>query len=301
MRISACYIVKNEEHNLLKSIKSLAAVVDEIIVVDTGSQDTTKDVARSLGAQVYTQQWSNDFSLARNFALNKAGGEWVVFLDADEYFVNSSGLDEYIKKADTFPNCEALLLPLLNINIDTGTEQAELISREYSLRIWRNRPNVRFYGCVHEMLLISEGETLRSPKMITAHEKFTLHHTGYSRGLMPEKHKRYLKMLQQEIKERGEQPLSARYLADCYFGLEDYEKAAYFAHRAISREKKMGITTVAGFYKLYRYWLESGLKLCYPTPKIQKIAANALEDTRHEEKAMLMRQYIEEFLTKMEK
>ena len=301
MRISACYIVKNEEKNLQKSINSLATVEDEIIVVDTGSKDGTREVAHRLGAQVYTQQWKNDFSLARNFALDKAGGEWVVFLDADERFVNSSGLNEYIKKADTFPGCEALLLPLMNINIDTGTEQAELISREYSLRIWRNRPNVRFYGCVHEMLLVSECEKLRSPKLLTAHEKFTLHHTGYSRDLMPEKHKRYLKMLQQEIQERGEQPLSARYLADCYFWLEDYEKAAYYASRAISREKQLGITTVAGFYKLYRYWLESGLKLYYPITKLQKIAANALEDMNNEEKFVLMRQYIEDLWTKVGK
>lgn len=301
MRISACYIVKNEEHNLPKSIKSLATVVDEIIVVDTGSQDGTMDVARSFGAQVYTQRWRNDFSLARNFALDKAGGEWVVFLDADEYFVNSSGLDEYIKKADTFPGCEALLLPLMNINTDTGTEQAELISREYSLRIWRHRPNVRFHGRVHEMLLVSEGETMRSPKLIMAHEKFTLHHTGYSYGLMPEKDKRYLKMLQQEIQEQGEQPLSARYIADCYFGMGDYENAAYYASRAISREKQLGITTVAGFYKLYRYWLESGLKLHYPPVKMQQIAANALEDTKNEEKAVLMRQFIEELWTKVGK
>ena len=301
MRISACYIVKNEEHNLLNSINSLAKVVDEIIVVDTGSQDGTIEVARSLGAQVYAQRWQNDFSLARNFALDKAGGEWVIFLDADEYFVNSSGLDDYIKKADTFPGCEALLLPLLNINTDTGTEQAELISREYSLRIWRHRPNVRFYGCVHEMLLVSEGETMRSPKLITAHEKFTLHHTGYSRGLMPEKHKRYLEMLQQEIQERGEKPLSARYLADCYFGLEDYENAAYYASKAISSEKQLGITTVAGFYKLYRYWLESGMKLHYSSAKIKKIAAKALEDTKNEEKAVFMQHYIEALLKKVGK
>ena len=301
MRISACYIVKNEEHNLLNSINSLAKVVDEIIVVDTGSQDGTIEVARSLGAQVYAQRWQNDFSLARNFALDKAGGEWVIFLDADEYFVNSSGLDDYIKKADTFPSCEALLLPLMNINTDTGTEQAELISREYSLRIWRHRPNVRFYGCVHEMLLVSEGETMRSPKLITAHEKFTLHHTGYSRGLMPEKHKRYLEMLQQEIQERGEKPLSARYLADCYFGLEDYENAAYYASKAISSEKQLGITTVAGFYKLYRYWLESGMKLHYSSAKIKKIAAKALEDTKNEEKAVFMQHYIEALLKKVGK
>ena len=86
IRISACYIVKNEAENLAKSIKSLKNQVNEIVVVDTGSTDNTIAVAGKLGAKVYSFPWQDDFSQARNFALSKAKGDWLILLDADEYF-----------------------------------------------------------------------------------------------------------------------------------------------------------------------------------------------------------------------
>lgn len=293
MKISACYIVKNEEKNLGKSVASLGDNVDELIVVDTGSSDNTKEIACAYKARICDCLWKNDFSYARNYALDRAKGDWVIFLDADENFVNSMGLRAYLEKADKFPECEALLLPLMNINLDTGSEQAELISREYSLRIWRNKPEFRFYGCVHELLMVKEKNVLRPPKMIEAHKKFTLHHTGYSSSIMPEKHRYYLALLQQEIKEKGEQPLSARYMADCYFGLGDYEQTAYYAERAITREKKMGITTVAGFYKLYRYWLEAGKKMGYSREKMEEISQKAIADTENEIHTLDMKAFVE--------
>ena len=301
MKISACYIVKNEEKNLEKSLASLGDNMDELIVVDTGSTDNTKGIAQAYGADLYDFPWQDDFSLARNFALDKAKGDWMIFLDADENFVNSMGLRAYVEKADTFPECEALLLPLMNINLDTGSEQAELLSREYSLRIWRNRPEFRFYGCIHELLMVKEKNAMRPPKMIEAHKKFTLHHIGYSTSLMPVKHRYYLALLQQEIKEKGEQPLSARYMADCYFGLGDYKQAAYYAKRAIAREQELGITTVAGFYKLYRYWLESGKKLGYSREQMEEISKKAIADTENEIHAQSMKAFVEDVRAELKK
>jgi len=292
MKISACYIVKNEEKNLGKSLDSLGDNVDELIVVDTGSTDNTKEIARGYGADIYDFSWRDDFSLARNFALDRAAGEWVFFLDADENFVNAEGLRAYIEKADTFSGCEALLLPCMEINVDTGMAQAEFTGWEYILRIWRNKPEYRFYGRVHEMLMVKENNVLRPPRMIEAHKKFTLHHIGYSSSLMPAKHRYYLTLLQQEIKEKGEQPLSARYMADCYFGLRDYEQTAYYAKRAITREREMGITTVAGLYKLYRYWLEAGKHLDYPLWQMREIAKQAIQDTAGGEHAQEMKNFI---------
>lgn len=300
MKISACYIVKNEEKNLKKSIVSLQNNADEIVVVDTGSTDETKAVAKQYGARIYDFMWQDDFAMARNYALDKAKGDWVIFLDADECFVNSEGLVPYLRRADGYSACEALLLPLININIDTGSEQAEIISREHSLRIWRNKLSFRFVGCVHETLFVHEENSIRSPKMIVAHDKFTLHHTGYSTNLMPAKHKKYLALLQREIKEKGEQPLSARYLADCYFGLGDYEQTVYYVKRAIIREKELGIITVAGYYKLYRYWLEAGKKLGYSLEQIQEIVQWAIADTQNETNAKAMCEFIIDFLKKME-
>jgi GT2 family glycosyltransferase/Tfp pilus assembly protein PilF len=83
-RISLCMIVKDEENHLGKCLRSVKPVVDEIIVVDTGSTDRTRDIAVALGAKVFEFSWQNDFSAARNFSISRASGDWVLVLDADE-------------------------------------------------------------------------------------------------------------------------------------------------------------------------------------------------------------------------
>ena len=87
MKISACYIVKNEEENLAKSIESLQGCYDELIVTDTGSDDRTVEITREYGAVVYNFVWQDNFSVARNFTLDKAKGDWIIFLDADNYYI----------------------------------------------------------------------------------------------------------------------------------------------------------------------------------------------------------------------
>ena len=82
--ISLCMIVKNEEKNLARCLLSVRDIVDDIVVVDTGSTDRSADIARVFGARVYPCQWHDDFSRARNFSLSKAVGRWILILDADE-------------------------------------------------------------------------------------------------------------------------------------------------------------------------------------------------------------------------
>lgn len=82
--ISLCMIVRNEEANIARCLSGAFAFVDEIVVVDTGSDDRTKDVAAVCGAQVYDGTWTDDFAAARNIALDHATGGWVLALDADE-------------------------------------------------------------------------------------------------------------------------------------------------------------------------------------------------------------------------
>jgi O-antigen biosynthesis protein len=82
--LSLCMIVKNEEPHLARCLMSVKPVVDEIIVVDTGSSDRTKSIAAALGAAVFDFPWADDFSEARNFSLSKASGDWILVMDADE-------------------------------------------------------------------------------------------------------------------------------------------------------------------------------------------------------------------------
>ena len=81
-------IVKNEEKHLARCLQSAQRIVDDIVIVDTGSTDATKEIAYSFGAKVFDFGWVNDFSAARNYALMRSTCDWNLVLDADEYIVN---------------------------------------------------------------------------------------------------------------------------------------------------------------------------------------------------------------------
>lgn len=87
------YDCKNEERYLAQCLSSVKDVIDEIIIVDTGSTDKTLEIAKSFNAKIFNFDWINDFSAARNFALNKCSGDWILYLDADEE-LNPKSLDD---------------------------------------------------------------------------------------------------------------------------------------------------------------------------------------------------------------
>ena len=85
MKLTACLIVKNEAEMLERTLPGLSRSADEIILVDTGSTDNTVEVAKKYGAQVHHFAWIKDFAAARNESLRHAGGDWIIWIDADEY------------------------------------------------------------------------------------------------------------------------------------------------------------------------------------------------------------------------
>jgi tetratricopeptide (TPR) repeat protein len=99
--ISVCMIVKNEENNIARALTHVKPIGDEIIVVDTGSTDRTRDIARAFGAKVYDFTWSDSFSDARNFSLSKASGRWIFVLDADEVvsYSDCNSLKDIVKQS----------------------------------------------------------------------------------------------------------------------------------------------------------------------------------------------------------
>ena len=85
MKLNLVMIVKNEERSLRRCLKAAKALVDQVIIADTGSSDRTAEIAKSMGAVVVEFPWVNDFSAARNFALDHSDADWNLVLDADEY------------------------------------------------------------------------------------------------------------------------------------------------------------------------------------------------------------------------
>lgn len=221
LKISACYIVKNEAKNLAKSIKSLKTQVNEIVVVDTGSTDNTIAVARKLGAKVYSFPWQDDFSQARNFALSKAKGDWLVLLDADEYFTaNTAGnIRKIIRQAQ---QADALLIQMVNYDVD----KAEIQDYFYQLRIVRNQQGLYYEGKIHEELKLSEGKSMKFFRIPP--ELLEIYHTGYASSVSRQKLERNLKLLQQAVDNGQSEADLARYFCDCYLGLGDMEKCTYY-------------------------------------------------------------------------
>ena len=227
MKISACYITKNEEKNIVSSIKSIQTVYDELIVLDTGSSDGTKEQAAFLGAKVYDYQWQDDFAAARNAVLNYASGDWVVFLDADETYQGKESLRELIERiAAEEERYDAIVF--FRWDVDEAMQKVrEIPSR--AVRAFRKAPNLYFEGRIHEKL-INDSMPMR---YYLATEEYWFSHTGYAEDILPEKFERNLRCLLQDIEKRGLLDEHYFYLAITYFGLQDYEKARKYARLAI--------------------------------------------------------------------
>lgn len=221
LKISACYIVKNEAKNLAKSIKSIKNQVNEIVVVDTGSIDNTIAVARKLGAKVYSFPWQDDFSQARNFALSKAKGDWLILLDADEYFTSKTAgnIRQVIRQAQ---HVDAILIQMVNYDVD----KAEIQDYFYQLRIVRNQQGLHYEGKIHEELKLSDSKTMKFLRIPP--EILKIYHTGYASSVSMQKLERNLKLLQQAVDNGQSEADLARYFCDCYLGLGDMEKCTYY-------------------------------------------------------------------------
>ena len=229
MKISACVITKNEEQNLPYWITSMRIFADEMIVVDTGSTDATVEIARAGGAVVYYFDWINDFAAAKNFALDRASGDWVVFTDADEYFTDESAprVRPLVEAHDAEERIDGFIVRLVNIDMETG---ALLGTTAQVQRIFRRLPHLRFVGSIHEHVENLSGDPART--MLYA-EELVLYHTGYSPQIMRQKSERDLELLSARRAAGHHDKMDAYHLMDCYYTLEDYEKAAAYAREAM--------------------------------------------------------------------
>lgn len=152
MKLSLCMIVKNEELTLDRCLSSVSDFVDEIIIVDTGSTDSTKEIAKKYNAKIYDFEWVNDFSKARNFSFSKATGDYTMWLDGDDYIEENYR----IKLEETLKELEYLKID--TVSSEYILSKDEIGNTTYSLR--RNRivkrdRNFKWIGAVHEYLDIS--------------------------------------------------------------------------------------------------------------------------------------------------
>lgn len=186
--LSAALIVRDEESFLPGCLASLSGIVDEVVVVDTGSTDATVAVAESFGARVAHHRWRDDFSEARNVSLELATGQWILYIDADERLEGA-----------TRAEVESLLLGAVGtiaFRIWLRPVVGATSYREY--RLWRNDPRIRFEGLIHEKVVGAIHRTAEEEGMKVGTAELLLGHLGYE-GDQTRKHRRNLPLLRRQL------------------------------------------------------------------------------------------------------
>jgi tetratricopeptide (TPR) repeat protein len=199
-RVSLCMIVRNEEANLGQCLAQAADLVDEIVIVDTGSTDRTKAIAASFGARIHDFSWRDDFSAARNESLRHASGQWIFWLDADDR------IDECERKKlaalfgglkDLDPGlCIAFAMECRSINGDGSMATEDSTTH---LRLFSNNHTIAWKGRVHEAPQLIDA----ARPVETRQTDIVIRHIGYDDPLLVRrKANRDLRLMQIEYATR---------------------------------------------------------------------------------------------------
>ena len=191
MLVSASMIVRDEAHHLVACLDSLAPIVDEIVVVDTGSRDATREIALAHGVRLFDFTWCDDFSAARNYAIACSRGDWILYIDADERLRPYPRATLAAELADP-----ALVAATLRFHPRTGYTAYP----EY--RLFRRDEKIRFSGAFHETMLPSLMPLLAEGGCM-GHSSLTIDHVGYD-GDQSHKLDRNRHMLTLALKELPE-------------------------------------------------------------------------------------------------
>ncbi len=214
-RLTLAMIVKNEERYLDACLASVKDLVDEIVVVDTGSTDKTVNIAENFGAKIFRFEWINDFSAARNFALKNSTGEWILYLDADER-LDPASINE-IKIISTSRQKAAYYCTVKSLDRSEGRDN----SMRY-LRLFKNENGIEFRGKVHEQISYSLIEN--NYKIFQS--LISIIHLGYNISPDEKKNKarRNLFLLTEEY-SKSKTDYGAYQLANTYAVLNEAEQA----------------------------------------------------------------------------
>ncbi len=229
--ISLCMIVKNEEDVLARCLSSVAPLVDEIIIVDTGSTDQTKQIAATFTDQVVDFAWIDDFAAARNFAFSLASKDYCMWLDADDVITPEDAKAFLEMKEALTPNINVVMMPY-----HTGfDENGKVTFSYYRERIIKNHAGMEWKGAVHEVIT-PIGEKLYAECAVSHHK------------LHPSDPDRNLRIFEAQI-QKGI-PLDAR--QQFYYGRELYYHQRY----------QDALETFEAFLVHPDAWLENKIDAC---------------------------------------
>lgn len=219
--LTACIIARNEENTIQDCLESIKDVANEIIVVDTGSTDKTKEIASKYTDKIYDFIWCNDFSAARNEALKYATSDWVLSIDCDERLSDTKRLLKLLE----YENVDAWLL-----SQETQNEGNKSIC--HTTRLYRNHKGIKWHNKIHEVVDIS---------IINCGYRFgkstlALKHLEKPKDLT-EKYNWILEI----IKTDYENPLRYYYTGVCNLALGNYGDGAAYLQETLTQQLSKGM------------------------------------------------------------
>lgn len=219
--ISVCIIGKNEEKYLEECLKHLLSYDWEIVFVDTGSTDKTKEIAQKYTKNVYDFAWIKDFSAARNFAASKASRDWILSIDCDEY-LKSLDVSSLLTMIKNYPESSAF------IDLFNPDESTENFTRS---ELYRFYPKKYFHWVnpIHEQLVRIDNQPATS-----FHSGISVIHYGYLEGQtdLRGKNKRNLELLLDIVKKEPNNPYYYYQIGISYMNLRDYNLALEYLTKA---------------------------------------------------------------------
>ncbi len=247
MNVSVCIITKNEREKLHKCLSAIKDYDCEIVVVDTGSTDGTKEMAAEFTENIYDFRWCDNFATARNFAADKATNDLILMIDSDEY-VTEFDIARVMKVIAKHPQALGRIKRNNVIN-DNGEER---IVNEYISRVYR-KSEFEYEGRIHEQLVDKQ----RTYEYENYELPITVLHDGYSGDVQDKRAKaeRNIKLLLLDLEERPDDTYVLYQLGKSYYMAADYENALEYFDIALGYDVNPKLEYVIDMVETYGYTL----------------------------------------------
>jgi glycosyltransferase involved in cell wall biosynthesis len=238
-------IVKNEENNISECLMKIRNFVDEIIIVDTGSIDNTKEKAKEFTDKIFDYQWCNDFSKARNFSIEKASNDWILVLDADEFLI-----DFNVKNLEKIFSNPKIVGRIERVNYFNDLD----VTKKYVERVNRifNRKFFKYEGTIHEQVVSIEMSSYNTELI-----ELSVNHIGYTKEELKRTNKIYrnIEMLNSSLVLNGKDPYIYYQLGKSYYMLKEYKNATIAFESAMEFDINIKLEYVEDLLETYGYAL----------------------------------------------
>ena len=249
MKISVCMMVRNEEESLCRCLDSLRGMVDELVVVDTGSTDRTAEILEHYTDKIFHHPWQHDFSLHRNQSIEHATGDWLLIIDADEVaHFDAASLRSFLERVPKAFNA---------VSVEVHDMQAgNRVLTLNSPRLFR-RGSVRYSGIVHNQPHVDGPGSAYCPV-----ETLHIQHFGYdlSKEKMAAKHERTIGLLKKRLEQNQEDYPAHFYLCQIYAAMGMNELARGSGRWYVEHYKDNPDFNVSIYYTMFLLARDAGDK-----------------------------------------